>query len=90
MLKGWGLCDKESEKKLGAWFSETVIQAELDYLPGEKNTFFARYRHIRSINNNKYVVDFFARYKKIAHLCKKEIAVSRRCNLILAAYTYIN
>ncbi|MBO4693989.1 MAG: glycosyltransferase [Clostridia bacterium] len=89
MLTDWGLCDKESERKLGNWFSETVIQAELNYLPGEKNTFFERYRHIKNINDNEYVVGFFARYKKIARLCKKEFAVSRKYNLILTAYTYI-
>lgn len=89
MLKGWGLCDKESEGKLGSWFSETVISAQLEYLPqGESNGFIGRYRHIKSISNDKYVRDFYNNYQKLKKLNKKELAVYYKLNLLLAIYSY--
>lgn len=89
MLKDWDLCDKESEKRLGDWFSETVINAQLKYLPdGDKNRFIDRYRHIKSISNDEYVRKFYNYYRKITKLNKKEHAVYYKLNLLLALYSY--
>ena len=89
MLKSWGLCDIDSERKLGEWFSETVISAELDFYPQNGKGLTSRYRHIKKINIHPYVVEFYKRYKVITPLNKRENAVFHKWNLLLTLYTFL-
>lgn len=83
MLEGWGKKTEKAEIKLGNWFSETLMLAEQTYTPACGNGFISTYRHIKNINNDSYVKNFFARYGSLSTLSKTERAMAHRLNLLL-------
>ena len=89
LLDTWSKKNKEIELKLGKWFSETLMIAEQTYLPPGGKTISNIYHHIKSINNNSYVINFFREYRKITRLSKTEIAMAKRWNLLLSFVTLI-
>lgn len=70
-------------------FSETIMTAERDYLPVEKPTFMEVYIHIKNINSNRYIHDFYLKYSKLKKLRKREFAMLHKLNLLLAIELYI-
>lgn len=86
MVKEWGVFTSNTEVKLGNWFSQTVLSAELEYFPSNGAGLLSKYRHIRSINRHPYVSAFYRRYRKQTKLSKKEKAASWNWNLLLTMY----
>lgn len=86
LAKEWGILNPAAEVKLGNWFSETILTAELEYFSQSETGFLGKYRHIRAINRTAYIMAFYSRYRKLTTLNKKEIAASRNWNLLLAVY----
>lgn len=82
----WGMLTPATERKLGEWFSETVLAAQLEYFPQGGSGFWSKYRHIRSINRNPYVSAFYRRYRKLAKLSKQEKAAANKWNFLLAVF----
>lgn len=89
MLKRWGLYKVQDILFFDEAFSETIMTAEMDYLPSEKPTFQEIWYHIKKINTNEYIHDFYCKYNKLKKLRKREIAMMYKWNLLLAIELYI-
>ena len=89
MLKKWGEFDENAEKKLGSWFSGTVLSAALEFYPEGSKSFLNRFNHVKKICRDPYVVEFYKRYKKVNKLNKRELAVYRGHNLLLTIYSLL-
>lgn len=89
LLDEWGKKNQTIEKKLGNWFSETLSIAEQTFIPQGGKTPLNTYKHIRKINNNQYVRDFFKGYSKIVNLSKTEYAMANRWNFLLTVISLI-
>lgn len=88
MLKRWGLYNVQDVLFFYEAFSETIITAEMDYFPSEKPTFQEIWRHIKKINTNEYIHSFYCEYNKLKKLRKREVAMMRKWNLLLAIELY--
>ncbi len=88
MLKGWGLYNVQDVLFFNEAFSETIMTAEMDYLPSEKPTFQEIWNHIKKINTNEYIHDFYCKYNKLKKLRKREVAMMHKWNLLLAIELY--
>lgn len=89
MLKSWGVYKLKDVLFFDEAFSETIMTAEMDYLPSEKPTFQEIWYHIKKINTNEYIHDFYCKYNKLKKLRKREIAMMHKWNLLLAIELYI-
>lgn len=88
MLKGWRLYNVQDVLFFNEAFSETIMTAEMDYLPSEKPTFQEIWNHIKKINTNEYIHDFYCKYNKLKKLRKREVAMMHKWNLLLAIELY--
>lgn len=88
MLSSWGVYRLEDKIYFGAAFSETIMTAEMDYLPSENPSLFETYKHIKKINSNEYISKFYHEYRRIKKLRKREYAMLKRWNLLLAVEVY--
>ena len=90
MLKKWGVYNEEHLVYFGDKFSEVIMAAEFSYLPSQRPSFFELYPHIKSINRNKFIHNFYKKMKKVKKLRKKETAMLYNLNLLLAVELYLN
>lgn len=88
MLKRWGVYNIQDILFFNEAFSETIMTAEMDYLPSEKPTFGEIWNYIKKINANKYIHDFYCEYNKVKKLRKREVAMMRKWDLLLAIELY--
>lgn len=88
MLKRWGLYNVQDVLFVDKAFSETIMTAEMDYLPSDKPTFQEIWHHIKKINKNEYIHGFYREYNKLKKLRKREIAMMHKWNLLLAIELY--
>lgn len=88
MLKSWGLYNVQDVLFFNEAFSETIMTAEMDYLPSDKSTFQEIWNHIKKINTNEYIHSFYCEYNKLKKLRKREVAMMHKWNLLLAIELY--
>ena len=89
LLKSWGIRNESDYLHFDKWFSEFVVVNEELYVQNTKG-FLEGYKYCKKINSTEYVKSFFSEYRNKSVLNKRENAIARRHNLMLALYYYLN
>lgn len=89
LLKKWGQDTDENREDFIDRFVELLHMLEFVFMPVQGLTFFSIYQHIKQINNNKEIHQILKEYKALkGKLRRKEIAMLRRWNFLLAITSY--
>ena len=89
LLSDWGKYSLENRLYFDEAFSETIMTAEMDYLPSENPSFSEIYKHIKKINANAYISEFYKGYSTIKKIRKREFAMLKHWDLLLTIELFV-
>ena len=87
MLERWGIDNPDCKDRLDDWFSETITMAE--FLFSSQNSFGTLHKHVKEINENLYINEFYKKLFAKRKLAKKEYFIMKKYNCLITAYILI-